>query len=714
MRKINCYSNIFKKETYFSFIIPSVNNILGAEDKLDSLVNFDEFIKHIKGKILPDMITSLRNFQENQNLGLTNKDYLQLKNEYSKETDIYKKLILEYKFIKEFYIDTEDKYEGNEDKYNRSCFLRFLFEFLKNELFKIYKGKEEHLKCIENLKSGINNVIKETIKNINNIDYIFNVFNLYVLNECIINGTFKNLNTITDFLEKFIGEKINEENYINLIKEVFKSFEDKIKEQIDEKHENDYKKQILINNFDFENFPISDYIKNTKENIKKNLNNFKFFEGHLVLNEIKEFDNALGENFFKYFEININKDEYQKLCKDLNLKENDKYLSYLDRYRTREHEIQNLNYNYENDKKYRETFILLDTYFEKVLNGEINGNFIVNGKNIYDIMTNLPNDLYNINVSTIAKLTQILDFTKKIIIVEEKVNRKKSIHYTIIDKEETLSSLDGLIKLNQKYNEDKIKVDNAITDFSNRLVKLKNIIKNSNNILKSLDDKYKNEIDTSKYNDLFFEGILYKDIKSIETEINSLEAAVKKASEDYTKEINAKLEKDRQDKEKADKIATAEKKEKEINGEIEKVCNSYLEEIKDLNIDETFDKKNISISLDQKITELYSTKKYNVNDLTGWKDINNRLLVTIQQLKTECISKCNDEIDKKLKEIADKKAKDLEDQQKKDKEEQDKLNNNDDEEEKGKQQNENSQEHTTTTPTTPTTTKKEYCDYKKR
>ena len=50
MRKINCYSNILKKGTYFSFIIPSINNIGASEKEYDEKLEkrIKDFIDYYK------------------------------------------------------------------------------------------------------------------------------------------------------------------------------------------------------------------------------------------------------------------------------------------------------------------------------------------------------------------------------------------------------------------------------------------------------------------------------------------------------------------------------------------------------------------------------------------------------------------------------------------------------------------------------------------
>ena len=657
MGKTNNYSNIFKKGIYSSLIIPSFNNIVASECKsLEDISDF--FMKFEKeNATYSNLKDHLKPFEQEWFPSCD----IDIKNKYLNGTDIFEKLILEAKIVDSFFeIDNED-WNKNENKYKKNCKILSIYETLIDELTNIYTKNNENdlLTKITEFKNNIDSVIKEIIGENNNLEYIFIIKNLEMIDSQIKNNSIKNLSTITQFIKNFIGENI--EKYKNLITEVFNSFK---------KQYVYYKSHFLISDFNFENF---DEFKKIKDDIIKDINKFECFEGHLVLYEKTEYDKTYGEYFFKYFEVSINKNEYEKLCEDLKISKNDSYLTYLRQYDSREKEIKDLNYDYKKNETYKSTFILLNSYFNEVIKGNINGNYIVKDKTITEIMTNLPNDLYTINDKSIYKLKQILDFTKKISKVEKKVNRKRSIHYKIIDKEETLSSIEDLIDLNEKYNENKTKVDKIINDFTTKLNTLKSIIKNSNDTLKTLKDEYKKGIDTSKYNDSFFEGILYKDINSIETEVNSLkekvDTAVKKYNEDTTKKLEE--EKAKADEKNKKKIKEAEDKGKEIKSEIEKVCNDYLTSINNLTITENFDKNTISTGLDQKITELYSTKKYNSDNLTGWKNINDTLLLKIQQLKSECVNKCNEEIDKKLKDISDKKQKELEEQQKKNKEEQD-------------------------------------------
>lgn len=625
MKKTKSYSNILKKGTYFSFIVPSVNNIVASDNKYDEKLGetIKQFIDYYKdGR---NTFTYYDSYLDSFK-GAHTKDYEDsvFYHRYNLEYLFYiptTKQIYPYFYLYDFGITAKDFTKGLEKYvYDSSTYY-----FIKNE---------DDFKKIE---SYISKYI-----NIDNIEspryfalYHYSIFSKE--NSKIIDGIFELKDFLSDNIKKAKTEGRKIEDFLKNI--------------------NEYS---ITNSFNFNNFKNLEEEFNDKRNFFEN--NYKNID--LTKDYIKNNESLIEDK------KNVTKEAIKGKLTEI---------------------LKEFKRNFDGDIKSIDTSFRWNNGDYKDINKNIDkiNNSLNDFKNRIDILKN--------KIESLKKVNDILDETLK----KADVNNYNEEYFNKLSFKD-LKDCENSINL----------LENSINDiFNNQKTLLKTkydeIIKLNENKMELDGKNYNITIDAKYNNENFFNDLTVDNFNDIKKEISDLENELNKNVKDFKEASTKKLE---EEKAKADaaekaKIKAAEEKEKEIESEIKKVCNDYLTLIKNLTITENFDKNTISTSLDQKITELYSTKKYNGSDLTGWKSVNDKLLITIQQSKSECIKNCNEEIDKKLKAISDKKAKELEEKQKKAKEEEDQK-----KKEKEKQQNENLEEQTTITPTT---TKKKYCDYKK-
>ena len=550
MRKINCYSNILKKGTYFSFIIPNVNNS-GAEIYLKDLEigSFREFEESIKNKYRTWVIIT-----ERFCYGIRNEycGYFSCTNEelekFNNEKDQIKKAELFFEMLGKF-IGNKHWQEHAEDERKediKNAKIRIIIDIMKKNI-----KDNSNINTLIDIKNTANTLLNKihgiTKKEREDIDKIFYYCILYYLDKSKF-----------DIVDKFLQKYFDEGNiwdikykYGHLIEALFKECSEYI-DITNMTYNFEYK---YYNEFNFKN-----YLENYKNNIKTKIAKLHCYEGLLCSDPVMEYDSIYGENFFKYYKLRFNKEQYEKLCEDLKIDKNNEYLEYLDFYQKREEVIEELNYNYRKDKEYRKSFNLLNQYFEEVKKGEINIKFEVNENLTNEKMNNLSKTLYNTE-NNIDKLQNIVELTKNIVKKEEKLNKKKYALGDNIDKEETLNNLESLIVLNKAYNENKKKFDEILSDFTSKLSKFKTTITSINESLEFI--KKKEVINTEKYNEDFFNKILYKEIANVEKEINDLKTeadnVIKKHKEDIDKKLAEEKEKAKQQEEERIKKENEEK-----------------------------------------------------------------------------------------------------------------------------------------------------------
>ena len=677
MGKVNCYSNILKKGTYFSFIIPSVNNIYCADNSINELLKEYRYFKDTKNDFIKKLI--------NNKLLPKEKDWGKDKFEYNINTvlDAINKYKKDNWTTDEIYNTTYKEYIETFKKHYLLCY--FKEEISKGDLFKLldkdnkqifteddFKTYNKNKKIIEE-----NEVFKNVKKNILSIADAKNVGGFYSSGH-IYNNTYsekykKICSSYNNFFISIYFEQDwnNKDIYIKVYDYGYPNADiEKVENYLILKNLDELSKTILNLKIKKEPLPKNDYynlITNYLNFTGRNEEKFK---------KLREFNVKL-ENINKKLKDSYDKNSQKIKDGNFNIKEEIKIYNFVDI----ENEIKEIS-----DEKYnissefdsfinscpKENSLLTRLNFEK---------FKENFLKLYidkrdELIKNFKNYSDNINNSITDLTKKINDFKNKISELKTKINNLNEIN-NILD--ESLKNTDinkynddffnKLLFKNLKNCEDSIKLlEGSINNsFNSKKTSLKTKydgIKKLNDLIQKVENiDYKSKIDPKYDTENFFEILTIKNINTIEAEINTLEAAVKKASEDYNNALQKKLENDRKDAEKAAKIKEAEDKKTVIESEIKNVCDNYLTSIKNLTITENFDKNTITTDLDNKINEYYTKKGYGKNNLTGWETVNDKLLATIQQLKSDCINKCNDEIDKKLKEIADKKAKELEEQQ---------------------------------------------------
>ena len=460
----------------------------------------------------------------------------------------------------ELFFEMLGKFIGNEHWQKRSvderkkdienAKIRIIIDIMKENIKKNIKDNSG-INTLIDIKNTANTLLNKihgiTKKEREDIDKLFYYCILYYLDKSKF-----------DIVDKFLQKYFDEGNiwdikykYGHLIEALFK----KCSEYIDITNMTYNFEYKYYNEFNFKN-----YLENYKNNIKTKIAKLHCYEGLLCSDPVMEYDSIYGENFFKYYKLRFNKEQYEKLCEDLKIDKNNEYLEYLDFYQKREEVIEELNYNYRKDKEYRKSFNLLNQYFEEVKKGEINIKFEVNENLTNEKMNNLSKTLYNTE-NNIDKLQNIVELTKNIVKKEEKLNKKKYALGDNIDKEETLNNLESLIVLNKAYNENKKKFDEILSDFTSKLSKFKTTITSINESLEFI--KKKEVINTEKYNEDFFNKILYKEIANVEKEINDLKTeadnVIKKHKEDIDKKLAEEKEKAKQQEEERIKKENEEK-----------------------------------------------------------------------------------------------------------------------------------------------------------